>query len=269
MTEQKPVSKQLDEEIMDMVNKSYSDYAKNYVAKKKGKTTQSSSCCEPAETTQPQSTIDLIQPNVIPTLGCDQKAKGGLLGFAKPQEGEVVIDLGSGPGRDSIAAAKMVGSSGRAIGVDFSDDMLSLARENAIEQEIHNVDYRKGNLIELPVDDNQADLVISNCVINLVPDKVQVFKEVLRVLKPGGRIVNSDMVGLMSIEDEEEFMQLLDDSSYCGCVGGAVSEERYVQQMKEAGFKKVEVQRLSEYDQKFAGQNVPYASSIFIGYKEI
>jgi SAM-dependent methyltransferase len=282
MTEQKTVSKKSDKEIMDIVNKSYSGYAQKYVKEKedKGKeaslsccepveasTTDSAACCDPVDITEQSPVIDLVQPNAIPTLGCDQEAKGGLLGIAKPQEGETVVDLGSGPGKDSISAAKLVGSSGRVIGIDFSDDMLALARDHANEQKIYNVDYRKGNLLELPVDDNSVDLVISNCVINLVPDKVQAFKEALRILKPGGRIVESDMVGLISKEEEKELMQLIDETQYCGCVGGAVSEESYVQQMKEAGFAKVEVQRLNNYNIKIAGKEVPYASSIFIAYK--
>ncbi|MHA2403136.1 MAG: methyltransferase domain-containing protein [Candidatus Kariarchaeaceae archaeon] len=282
MTEQIPVTQKSDKEIMDSVNKSYSGFAQKYVEKKEKGNAQSLSCCEPAEetvttadacyepaeVTEQSPLVELVQPNTIPTLGCDQGVKGGLLTIAKPQEGETVVDLGSGPGRDSINAAKLVGGTGRVIGIDFSDDMLTLARDHAFEQKIHNVDYRKGNLLELPVDDNTVDLIISNCVINLVPDKVQVFREAHRILKPGGRIVESDMVGLISKEEEAELMNLIDETQYCGCVGGAVSEESYVQQMKEAGFTTVEVQRLSEYKMKIAGKEIPYASSAFIAYKE-
>ncbi|MHA2248958.1 MAG: methyltransferase domain-containing protein [Candidatus Kariarchaeaceae archaeon] len=279
MTEQTISSKKkTDEEVMKMVNQSYSGYAKKYSEEKAKGSTESMSCCDPVDTEETQSsdccgsseqvstqsTIDLIQPNTIPTLGCDQDVKGGLLSIAKPQSGEVVVDLGSGPGKDTTNAAKLVGSEGRVIGIDFSDDMLQLAREHAIEEKIFNVDYRKGNLLELPVNDNMVDLVISNCVINLVPDKVQAFKEAYRILKSGGRIIESDMVGLVPLDEEIAFS----DDDYCGCVGGAVSEERYVQHMKEAGFKSVEVRRLSEYTMKIAGKDVPYASSVFIAYKD-
>lgn len=245
-------------EIMDIVNKSYSKYAENFVEKKEKQEITSLSCCPPEK--QLISVDQLIQPTTIPSLGCDR----GLLGIANPKEGEIVVDLGSGPGKDSITAAKMVGEKGKVIGVDFSDDMLELATKHAEEFRISNVEYRKGNLIDIPVDDNSVDLVISNCVINLVPDKEQVFKEVYRILKPGGRLVESDMVGLLPLGDEVAF----EESTYCGCIGGAVSEDEYSEQMRNAGFSRIEMQRQYVTTVKINDQEIPYASSIFIGFKE-
>jgi arsenite methyltransferase len=161
--------------------------------------------------------------------------------YAQPGPGEVVVDLGSGAGRDAFIAAREVGPGGRVIGVDMTDDMLALARANAVRfaaaSGLANVEFRKGFIEELPVRDGEADVVISNCVINLSPDKQAVFREVFRVLKPGGRMVVSDIV-----LDREFPPELKDNEAlYAGCLAGAMPRPDYLAAISAAGFRRLAV----------------------------
>ena len=161
-------------------------------------------------------------------LGC-----GNPLAFGKLKEGDIVLDLGSGVGIDSILAAKKVGNSGKVIGVDMTEEMVVKAKENAAKQGITNVEFLVGDIENLPLKDNSVDTIITNCVINLTPDKVKTFSEAHRVLKPGGKIYLSDIVLLESLTDEQKNNKDL----ITGCVAGALMRDDYLNKIKSVGFK--------------------------------
>ena len=165
-------------------------------------------------------------------LGC-----GNPQAIAAMQPGEVVVDLGSGAGFDCFLAARQVGDAGHVIGVDMTHEMLKKARDNAASIGAGNVEFRLGELEHLPIADNTADVVISNCVINLVPDKKQVFREAFRVLKSGGRLAVSDVINVAPLPPELQ----ADPTLLCGCVAGAVPAERIEAWLSEVGFVDVRV----------------------------
>jgi arsenite methyltransferase len=176
-------------------------------------------------------------------LGC-----GNPISFAALRPGEVAIDLGSGGGIDCFLAAKIVGPAGKVIGVDMTPEMLSKARKNAAIGGYQNVEFRLGEIENIPVADNAADAVISNCVINLSPSKLRVYKEALRVLKPGGRLAVADMVALQPLPDDFKN----DLAAYTGCLAGAELVDQLKDWLTEAGFEKIEIrvrQRSSEFIQ--------------------
>jgi len=161
-------------------------------------------------------------------LGC-----GNPLAFGKIKAGDVVLDLGSGAGIDSILAAEKVGKSGRVIGVDMTEEMIERAKENARKYNITNVEFLLGEIEHLPLKDNTVDTIITNCVINLTPDKAKTFSEAYRVLKPGGKIYLSDIVLLEELSKEQRNNKEL----ISGCVAGALLKEDYLNKIKDAGFK--------------------------------
>ena len=165
-------------------------------------------------------------------LGC-----GNPLAHAHVRAGETVLDLGSGAGMDAFLAAREVGPSGRVLGVDMTSDMIERARLNARKVGIDNVEFRLGEIEHLPVADASVDLVISNCVINLSPDKPRVFREALRALRPGGRLVVSDLVLIRPLPPALRASV----EAYVGCVAGAALRDDYVQMLRDAGFSQVEV----------------------------
>ena len=170
---------------------------------------------------------DLPQEAVAAAAGC-----GNPTAIAGLREGETVLDLGSGGGIDVILAAQKVGPKGKAIGVDMTDEMISLANRNAAEAGVENVEFRKGDIEELPVEDDSIDVIISNCVINLAPDKERVFAEAYRVLKPGGRFIVSDIVTEGGLPEHVS----KDLDSWAECVAGAIDGDEYVEKLRKAGF---------------------------------
>lgn len=171
-------------------------------------------------------------------LGC-----GNPLAIEALQEGETVLDLGSGAGFDAFLAAQKVGPSGKVIGVDMTPEMVEKARANAKKGDYNNVDFLLGEIEDLPLDDHSVDVIISNCVINLSPDKGQAFKEAFRVLRAGGRLMVSDLVLVSPLPEE------LKDSveAYVGCIAGALPREEYLQYIKKAGFDRIEIISQAKY----------------------
>jgi arsenite methyltransferase len=167
-------------------------------------------------------------------LGC-----GNPVALASLRKGEIVLDLGSGAGFDCFLAAKKVGDTGKVIGVDMTPEMIDKARENAEESNYRNVEFRLGEIEHLPTGDNSVDVILSNCVINLSADKKRVFEEALRVLKPGGRLMISDMVLLKELPEEIRNSV----NAYVACMGGAVLKESYVELVKNAGFVNVVIEK--------------------------
>src|SRR5256884_8367269 len=165
-------------------------------------------------------------------LGC-----GNPLAIASLRADQVVLDLGSGAGFDCFLAARAVGSFGKVIGVDMTHEMLSKARENAQKNGIKNVEFRLGEIEALPVADNSVDVIISNCVINLSPEKQRVFNEAFRVLRPGGRLAIADMVATATLPDEIK----ADWTAYTGCMAGASQISELEQMLREAGFEKIKI----------------------------
>ncbi|MFH1585936.1 MAG: arsenite methyltransferase [archaeon] len=160
-------------------------------------------------------------------LGC-----GNPTALGEIKQGDVVLDLGSGAGFDAFLAAKKVGEKGKVIGVDMTPEMIKKAQTNAKKYNYNNVEFRLGDIEELPVEDNSINVIISNCVINLAPDKDKVFSESYRVLKKGGKMFVSDIVLLEELTEEQKS----DDGLLTGCVAGALQKEDYINKMKKAGF---------------------------------
>lgn len=165
-------------------------------------------------------------------LGC-----GNPLAIASLQSGQTVLDLGSGAGFDCFLAARAVGPSGRVIGVDMTHDMLAKARENGQKNGFTNVEFRLGEIEALPMANNSVDVIISNCVINLSPEKQRVFNEAFRVLKPGGRLAVADMVATAALPDEIK----TDWAAYTGCMAGASRISELEQMLREAGFENINI----------------------------
>jgi arsenite methyltransferase len=174
---------------------------------------------------RPESTVDL-------SLGC-----GNPTAVAELHEGEVVLDLGSGAGGDALISARRVGPTGRVYGLDMTDEMLELARTNAAEAGVENVEFLKGIIEEVPLPAASVDVVISNCVINLAADKGAVLREAARVLRPGGRFAVSDVI---ADEDMDEATRA-DMAAWTGCIAGALTRVAFEQTLRDAGFEEIEV----------------------------
>ena len=210
------------------------------IARKKSSCCSSASCCGGSSTSKDISrSIGYTdeEMNNAPEganlgLGC-----GNPVATASLKEGETVLDLGSGAGFDAFLASGKVGKTGHVIGVDMTQEMLEKARLNAAKGDYANVEFRLGEIENIPVDDNSVDVIISNCVINLSPDKKKVFQEAYRVLKPGGRIMVSDIVLIKPLPE------IIKNSveAYVGCLAGAVMKEEYFSYIKNAGFESIEI----------------------------
>ena len=214
-------------------------------------TGNTNSCCTPGKcytsdspTTVTQSMgyaqkeLYSIPQESILGLGC-----GAPLVATKLQEGETVVDLGSGAGIDTFLASKQVKDSGKVYGIDMTDKMLEKARENAVKERYQNVEFKKGDIEKrIPLEDNSVDAVISNCVINLTLNKVDAFKEVYRILKTNGRMVISDLV-----TDKEVALEEIDSEQWCECIDGASTKEKYLFWIKQVGFKNIEILKEQMY----------------------
>jgi len=199
----------------------------------------SDSCCCPQST--PSSTAPPEASQIYD--GC-----GSPIEPAGIKEGEIVVDLGSGGGFDVFRASKLVGQSGRVIGIDATPEMIWSARETAKKYSFSNVEFRLGEIEHIPLDSDSADVVVSNCVINLAPDKLVVFREAHRILKPGGRLVVSDVIAESNLKVDRN-----DLKAWAGCVAGALPESEYLGLIKEAGFANIQTaQKTSGQDGKTA-----------------
>src|SRR3954465_9063630 len=197
-------------------------------------------------------TATLPPEAVLASLGC-----GNPTALAELHEGEVVLDLGSGGGIDVLLSAGRVGPTGKAYGLDMTDEMLALARENQRKAGVENVEFIKGEIEHIPLPDNSVDVIISNCVINLSGDKDQVLREAFRVLKPGGRFAVSDVVTRGEVPPDVRKNMLL----WVGCIAGALDDHQYVAKLAKAGFGGIDIEPTRIYNIEDArtflrGQNV-------------
>jgi arsenite methyltransferase len=197
-------------------------------------------------------TQQIPEAALLASLGC-----GNPTALAKLIAGETVLDLGSGGGIDVLLSAQRVGPTGRAYGLDMTDEMLELANENKRKSGLQNVDFLRGEMEHIPLPDNSVDVIISNCVINLSADKDQVLREALRVLKPGGRFAVSDVVTRGEMPPEIRQNVLL----WVGCVAGALEENEYRAKLTAAGFEKIEIEatriyRMDDAREFLSGQNI-------------
>jgi arsenite methyltransferase len=233
------------EALRDQVRRRYAESARAVTNGDTGCGCGSGSCCDDSQATAVGSATfgevlydaeqrgELPDAAVLASLGC-----GNPVAVADLHEGETVLDLGSGGGIDVILSAKRVGPTGTAFGLDMTDEMLALARQNAAEAGITNVHFLKGVIEQIPLPANSVDVVISNCVINLSVDKAAVLTEIARVLKPGGRVGVSDVVA----EDHLSPEQRAERGSYVGCIAGALSKDEYIGGLEAAGFEDVSVE---------------------------
>ena len=233
-------------EVQESVRKHYAEAALK-VSKK-----ESASCCGPStccgSTTEDPitsnlyakgETADLPEDAILASLGC-----GNPTALAELRAGEVVLDLGSGGGIDVLLSARRVGPTGKAYGLDMTDEMLALARANQREAGVTNVEFLKGEIENIPLPDNSVDVIISNCVINLSGDKDKVLREAFRVLKPGGRFAVSDVVSRRR-DIPAEIRRSVE--LWIGCVAGALHEDDFKAKLANAGFENIDIEVVREY----------------------
>jgi arsenite methyltransferase len=232
-------------EVKDFVKEKYGEAARRVTRGGSngccGASSALESCCDPITS----NLYDETQTGQIPeealraSLGC-----GNPTALAKLNPGETVLDLGSGGGIDVLLSARRVGPSGKVYGLDMTDDMLALARENQRKAGVENVEFLKGEIEHIPLPDNSVDVIISNCVINLSGDKDQVLREAFRVLKPGGRFAVSDVVTRGDVPEEVRQSMLL----WVGCIAGALRDDEYVAKLSNAGFDNIDIESTRIYD---------------------
>ena len=223
-------------EIKELVRQKYSEIALQ------DKATNESSCCGAGGCstevynimTDDYTDLKGYNPDADLGLGCGLPTQ-----FALIKKGDVVIDLGSGAGNDCFVARAEAGENGKIIGIDFTDAMISKARNNSETLGFNNVEFRQGDIEHMPLTSNSADVVVSNCVLNLVPNKDQVFKEIFRVLKPGGHFSISDVVLVGKLPDKLKN----EAEMYAGCVSGAIQKETYLELIQINGFKDLRIQK--------------------------
>src|SRR3974390_1540176 len=235
--------------VKDEVRQKYGDAARAV-----SQTGSVQACCDPGLRCCDPITTDLYtdgekalipEKAVLASLGC-----GSPTTLIELKPGEVVLDLGSGGGIDVLLSAQRVGPTGKAFGLDMTDEMLELARINQRSAGVENVEFLKGEIENIPLPDNSVDVIISNCVINLSADKDRVLREAFRVLKPGGRFAVSDVVVRGSVPDEVRKSMLL----WVGCIAGALEEGEYLEKLKNAGFEIATVEPTRVYSIEDARQ---------------
>lgn len=227
-----------DAHLKELVREKYSEIAKQ------SKDLNAASCCGATSAccgdevynimADDYAKLDGYNPDADLGLGCGLPTE-----FAKIKEGDTVIDLGSGAGNDAFVARKLAGDKGKVIGIDFTEAMIARARENAEKLGFNNVEFRLGDIEDMPITSNKADVIVSNCVLNLVPNKHKVFSEIIRVLKPGGHFSISDIV--LEGELPAKWKQVAE--FYAGCVSGAIQKSEYLGIIEEAGFKNITLQK--------------------------
>jgi SAM-dependent methyltransferase len=225
-----------EQKIKEMVKQKYSEIALQ------DKETNSCSCCGSGSCStevynimsEDYSQLDGYNPNADLGLGCGLPTQ-----FAKIKKGDTVIDLGSGAGNDCFVARAETGESGKVIGIDFTPTMIEKARINAEKRGFNNVEFRQGDIENMPVSANVADVIVSNCVLNLVPNKKAVFKEMYRVLKVGGHFSISDIVLTGELPRKLKFAAEM----YAGCVAGAIQKNDYLSFIEQAGFQNITLQK--------------------------
>jgi SAM-dependent methyltransferase len=234
----------MDTDVKEVVREKYGQAAL------RAKAGQSNSCCGAGAAADPccdpitSNLYDVAQEGEVPelalkaSLGC-----GNPTALAELKSGETVLDLGSGGGIDVLLSARRVGPTGKAYGLDMTDEMLALAAENKRKSGLENVEFLKGEIENIPLPDNSVDVIISNCVINLAGDKDRVIKEAFRVLKPGGRFAVSDVVVRGKVPDAiRKSMEL-----WVGCVAGALGDDEYVSKLAKAGFEAIDIEETRVY----------------------
>ncbi|HMQ47571.1 MAG TPA: arsenite methyltransferase [Saprospiraceae bacterium] len=222
------------DKMKEIVREKYSEIALQ------SKTTNATSCCGATSTgtynimSDSYADLEGYNPDADLGLGCGLPTE-----FAQIQEGDTVLDLGSGAGNDCFVARAETGPTGKVIGVDFTPKMIDLARQNAEIRGYNNVEFRFGDIENLPISDDSVDVVVSNCVLNLVPDKARVFSEIMRVLRPGGHFSISDVVlqGALPAKLQEAA------EMYAGCVAGAMQKDEYLGLIEAAGFEGMVLQK--------------------------
>ena len=227
-----------DTQIKELVKEKYAAIAQQ------SQTQNATSCCGATSSCCGDEVYNIMADDYIQLEGYNADADLGLgcglpTEFAKIKEGDTVIDLGSGAGNDAFIARRLVGEKGKVLGVDFTEAMIARARDNAEKLGLNNVEFRLGDIDDMPVTSNYADVIVSNCVLNLVPNKYKVISEIFRVLKRGGHFSISDIVLEGQLPDKwKEVAEL-----YSGCVSGAIQKEVYLEIIEAAGFKNITLQK--------------------------
>ena len=225
------------EHLKQMVQEKYSQIAEQSKEVNESSCCGSTSCCSTVDYTvmaDDYANLEGYVPGADLGLGCGLPTE-----FAKIKEGDTVVDLGSGAGNDCFIARSITGETGKVIGIDFTEKMIEKARVNAAKMKFSNVEFRQGDIENMPLAGNIADVVVSNCVLNLVPDKKQAFAETFRILKKGGHFSVSDIV---LVGDLPEGLQKSAEM-YAGCVAGAIQKDAYLSTIKEAGFTNITIQK--------------------------
>ncbi|MBI2259544.1 MAG: arsenite methyltransferase [Flavobacteriia bacterium] len=228
--------KESSEQIKEMVKQKYSEIALQDLDTNKSSCCGAGSCSTEAYNImcEDYSTLEGYEKDADLGLGCGLPTL-----FAQIKKGDTVVDLGSGAGNDCFVARQECGESGKVIGIDFTPAMIEKARENAEKLNLNNVEFRLGDIEKMPLTANTADVVVSNCVLNLVPNKENVFPEIFRVLKPKGHFSISDIV--LTGELPENLKNVAE--MYAGCVSGAINKEVYLNHIKDAGFTEIKLQK--------------------------